>query len=83
LQYHDITPFTAPACTMQGINMTALREIKILREIDNPFVVRLLDIFPHKRNLSLVSAKILILQSLALRHYHEPCIHRGSVPMAC
>ena len=34
--------------------MTALREIKLLREIDNPFIVRLLDVFPHKRNLSLV-----------------------------
>ncbi|CAK0783466.1 hypothetical protein CVIRNUC_006665 [Coccomyxa viridis] len=38
----------------EGINMTALREIKLLREIDNPFIVRLLDVFPHKRNLSLV-----------------------------
>lgn len=34
--------------------MTALREIKLLREIDNPYIVRLLDVFPHKRNLSLV-----------------------------
>lgn len=34
--------------------MTALREIKLLREIDNPYIARLLDVFPHKRNLSLV-----------------------------
>ena len=44
-----------PPCMSQGINMTALREIKLLREIENPFIVRLLDVFPHKRNLSLVS----------------------------
>ena len=42
--------------------MTALREIKLLREIDNTFIVRLLDVFPHKRNLSLVSLKSLVLQ---------------------
>jgi cyclin-dependent kinase 7 len=47
---------------LQGINMTALREIKLLREIENPFIVRLLDVFPHKRNLSLVSLKSLLLQ---------------------
>ena len=40
--------------------MTALREIKLLREVDNPFIVRLLDVFPHKRNLSLVSLKSLV-----------------------
>ncbi len=34
--------------------MTALREIKLLREINNPYIARLLDVFPHKRNLSLV-----------------------------
>lgn len=40
--------------TVQGINMTALREIKLLRELEDPYIVRLLDVFPHKRNLSLV-----------------------------
>ena len=34
--------------------MTALREIKLLKELDSPFIVRLLDVFPHKGNLSLV-----------------------------
>ncbi len=43
---------------VKGINMTALREIKLLREIDNPYIVRLLDVFPHKRNLSLVSTPL-------------------------
>jgi hypothetical protein len=38
----------------QGVNMTALREIKLLRELHSPHIVRLLDVFPHKRNLSLV-----------------------------
>ena len=42
--------------------MTALREIKLLREIDNPFIVRLLDVFPHKRNLSLASLKTFLVQ---------------------
>jgi serine/threonine protein kinase len=37
--------------------MTALREIKLLRELHSPYIVRLLDIFPHKRNLSLVRSR--------------------------
>ena len=41
---------------MQGVNVTALREIKLLRELKGPFLVKLLDVFPHKRNLSLVRA---------------------------
>ena len=44
----------------QGINMTALREIKLLKELESPYIVRLLDVFPHKRNLSLVLAFLLI-----------------------
>lgn len=36
--------------------MTALREIKLLKELRSPSIVRLLDVFPHKRNLSLVRA---------------------------
>ena len=43
------------ALCVQGMNMTALREIKLLREIKNPYIARLLDVFPHKRNLSLVT----------------------------
>lgn len=38
----------------QGINMTALREIKILRELHDPHVVQLLDVFAHKNNIHLV-----------------------------
>ncbi len=40
--------------------MTALREIKLLKELESPYIVRLLDVFPHKRNLSLVLAHLLI-----------------------
>lgn len=40
--------------SVQGINMTALREIKLLRELESPYILKLLDVFPHKRNLSLV-----------------------------
>lgn len=39
----------------QGVNMTALREIKLLRELSSPHFVRLLDVFHHKVNLCLVS----------------------------
>ena len=38
----------------EGVNVTALREIKLLKEVRSPHIVRLLDVFPHKRNLSLV-----------------------------
>jgi hypothetical protein len=34
--------------------VTSLREIKLLREIECPHVVRLLDVFPHKRKLNMV-----------------------------
>lgn len=38
----------------EGVNVTALREIKLLKELHSPQVVQLLDVFPHKGNLSLV-----------------------------
>ncbi|KAK9844566.1 hypothetical protein WJX74_004102 [Apatococcus lobatus] len=38
----------------EGVNVTALREIKLLRELKGPYLVKLLNVFPHKRNLSLV-----------------------------
>ncbi len=38
--------------------MTALREIKLLRELDSPHIVRLLDVFPHKQNLNLVISQL-------------------------
>ena len=34
--------------------MTTLREVKLLRELRDPHVVRLLDAFAHKANLALV-----------------------------
>ena len=34
--------------------MTALREIKFLKELRHPNVVELMDVFPHKKNLLLV-----------------------------
>lgn len=39
----------------EGVNVTALREIKLLRELQGPHIVQLIDVFPHKQNLSLVS----------------------------
>jgi hypothetical protein len=42
------------AVHVQGINVTSLREIKLLREIKSPYVVELLDVFPHKRKVNMV-----------------------------
>ena len=38
----------------EGINFTAIREIKLLQELKHPHVIELVDCFPHKRNLNLV-----------------------------
>lgn len=37
-----------------GINRTALREIKLLQELNHPNVICLVDVFGHKSNISLV-----------------------------
>ncbi|KAL0270647.1 UNVERIFIED_CONTAM: hypothetical protein PYX00_007992 [Menopon gallinae] len=37
-----------------GINRTALREIKILQELKHPNIIGLLDVFGHRSNVSLV-----------------------------
>lgn len=37
-----------------GINRTALREIKILQELSHPHVIGLKDVFGHRSNVSLV-----------------------------
>ena len=37
-----------------GINRTALREIKLLQELAHPNLIGLLDVFGHKSNVSLV-----------------------------
>lgn len=39
---------------MDGINRTALREIKLLQELHHPNVIGLLDVFGHKSNISLI-----------------------------
>ncbi|XP_078441275.1 cyclin-dependent kinase D-1-like [Wolffia australiana] len=38
----------------EGINFTALREIKLLKELKDPNIIELIDAFPHKDNLHLV-----------------------------
>lgn len=40
--------------TKEGVNVTALREIKLLKELNSPHIIRLIDVFPHKKNISLV-----------------------------
>ncbi len=39
----------------QGLNVTALREIKLMRELNHPNVVSMVDVFPLKKNILLVS----------------------------
>ncbi|XP_042516601.1 cyclin-dependent kinase D-1-like isoform X1 [Macadamia integrifolia] len=38
----------------EGVNFTALREIKLLKELQDPNIIKLFDAFPHKENLHLV-----------------------------
>ncbi|KAL3651899.1 Cyclin-dependent kinase D-1 [Castilleja foliolosa] len=38
----------------EGVNFTALREIKLLKELKDPYIIELIDAFPHKGNLHLV-----------------------------
>eukprot|EP00249_Psilotum_nudum_P024623 c29240_g1_i1 orf=128-1369(+) len=38
----------------EGVHVTALREIKILKELRDPNIIELIDVYPHKRNLHLV-----------------------------
>ncbi|CAN6461806.1 unnamed protein product [Victoria cruziana] len=38
----------------EGVNMTALREIKLLKELNHPNIIELIDAYLHKRNLHLV-----------------------------
>lgn len=38
----------------EGVNVTALREIKLLKELNDPNIIELVDVYPHKRNLHLV-----------------------------
>lgn len=37
-----------------GVNFTALREIKLLKELKDPNIIELIECFPHKGNLHLV-----------------------------
>ena len=38
----------------EGVNFTAIREIKLLQEIEHEHVIALVDVFAHKKNLNLV-----------------------------
>ncbi|KAG6587670.1 cyclin-dependent kinase D-3 [Cucurbita pepo subsp. pepo] len=38
----------------EGVNFTALREIKLLKELKDSNIIELIDAFPHKENLHLV-----------------------------
>ena len=48
--------------------MTALREVKLLKELNSPHIVKLLDVFVHKNSLALVRScglQALIEQAMA------------------
>lgn len=59
-------------CAAQGINVTSLREIKLLREIKSPYVVDLLDVFPFKKKLTMVRSTAC---ALANRHTVNVATH--------
>jgi cyclin-dependent kinase 7 len=39
---------------LDGVNFTALREIKLLKELKHPNIIDLIDVFQYKQNLHLV-----------------------------
>jgi serine/threonine protein kinase len=45
-----------------GVDVTSLREIKLLRELRSPYVVSLLDVFPHKRKLAMVRMRFCCMR---------------------
>jgi len=44
-------------CPAQGVHVTALREMKLLRELQHPNVIALRDVFPLKKNIALVGLR--------------------------
>eukprot|EP00887_Chlorella_sp_A99_P001381 scaffold8.g1381.t1 len=69
----------------EGVNVTALREVKLLRELAGADVVRLLDVFPHKRGISLVfefcesDLEAMVLRGLEFCHARW-VVHRDVKP---
>ena len=60
-----------------GINRTALREIKLLQEIQHDNIINLSDVFGHKSNVSLVmdfmdtDLEVIIKASIKIRSLHR------------
>lgn len=42
----------------EGVNVTALREVKLLRELRSPYLVRLLEVLPQKKGINLVGGPV-------------------------
>lgn len=45
----------------EGVNVTALREVKLLRELRSPHLVRLLEVLPQKKGINLVGCCVALL----------------------
>lgn len=59
--------------------MTALREIKLLRELHHPRLVQLFDVFSHKANLFLVPPVLTAGLSLVLVHELSATLQQGAL----
>jgi serine/threonine protein kinase len=65
-----------PAVCAQGLDVTSLREIKVLRELKSPYVVSVLDIVPHKKKFTMVG---IVLLHIA----HCCCEHAAAARLQC
>ncbi|KAM4088124.1 hypothetical protein ACJW30_07G045700 [Castanea mollissima] len=61
----------------EGVNFTALREIKLLKELKDPNIIELIDAFPHKADIK--SYLQMTLKGLAICH-KKWVLHRDMKP---
>jgi cyclin-dependent kinase 7 len=65
-----------------GINRTALREIKLLQEIHHDNIINLIDVFGHKSNVSLVMDFMDTDLEVIIKVSSEKCPSNGHGPAA-
>lgn len=51
---HDVRPRPLTHAFPDGLDMSAIREVKFLQELHHPNIIALLDVFSNKTNLNLV-----------------------------